>query len=67
MMIVKKPYEPSDPEIMYVESTTPKQCGTCKWFRKPDVCDVNEVGLTIKVHPINGCCNLWNEVEEENK
>lgn len=52
------PFQPSDPEIDYVESPTPKQCGTCVYFRYPSVCTLP---LSIPVDPVNGCCNQWEE------
>jgi RNA polymerase subunit RPABC4/transcription elongation factor Spt4 len=59
-------WQPGDPEIQYVESDTPKQCGTCQWIGQngPDgraPCNVPPSGLSITVDPVKGCCNKWLE------
>lgn len=50
------PFQPSDPEIDYVSSPIPKQCGTCEYFMPPSVCTLP---LSIPVDPVYGCCNQW--------
>lgn len=56
--------------IGYVDNPIPKQCATCYHFKKPNLCNQEDVvghpamfidpesGLAL-VNPIPGCCNHW--------
>lgn len=52
----------SPEELGYVESSTPKQCGTCEYFKKPNICTFP---MSITVKPVKGCCNKWEEKKKE--
>lgn len=43
-------------ETGYVSTPITKQCGTCEYFRKPDICSLP---MDRPVDPVNGCCNFW--------
>jgi len=45
-------------EVGFVSSKTPKQCGTCVKFSKPNICNLP---LSREVDPITDCCNNWKE------
>lgn len=51
-------------ELGYVESSTPKQCGTCEYFKKPNICTFP---MSITVKPVKGCCNKWEERKPKEK
>lgn len=56
-----KPYDPD--EVGFVSTKTPRQCGTCIKFKKPNICTLP---LTIPVDPVTDCCNNWKEPDNSN-
>lgn len=58
MLIEGKVFSPT--EAGYVESPISKQCGTCEYFAKPNIC---LLPLDIPVDAAKGCCNFWEAKE----
>ena len=44
-------------EAEYVETKIPRQCDTCIYFEKPNIC---HLPMAKPVHPTEGCCRRWN-------
>ncbi|MDE1868114.1 MAG: hypothetical protein KGI08_10460, partial [Thaumarchaeota archaeon] len=56
----EKTYTPE--EAGYVKSTTPRKCGTCEYFTKPNQCKKIP---SIAVDDNLDCCNLWNPFDKK--
>ncbi|MDE2439355.1 MAG: hypothetical protein KGN01_08255, partial [Patescibacteria group bacterium] len=48
----------SKKEVGYIETPVMKSCGTCEYFKSPDVC---RLPLDSPVDPVDGCCNFWDQ------